>query len=74
MATLTGQQIKELVHSLKQEVANLNILVEQLEELLPDPDEGLEIKPEVKAKLIELQKTPRERLLTLREIRKKLMV
>ncbi|MFQ5874020.1 MAG: dCTP deaminase [Dehalococcoidia bacterium] len=52
------------IPTLRQEVARLNVLIEQLEEWLPDPDEGFELRPEVQQKLFKYLETPRESLVT----------
>lgn len=62
------------IPTLREEVARLNILIEQFEDWLPDPDEGLEIKPEIKGRLLNLSKTPGEQLLTIQEFKKRLKV
>lgn len=61
------------IPTLRQEVVRLNVLIEQFQELLADPDEGLEVKREVKERLLGLTSTPPERLLTIQEIRDRLM-
>ena len=85
MSTLSGRQIAEFVRSfaagmtslaeipaLRGEVARLNILIEELVEMLPDPDEGLVLRPEIEARLLESLKTPHDDLISTDDIRKKL--
>lgn len=60
------------IPTLRQEVARLSVLVEELEEKLPDPDEGLELKPEVQNRLRQSLQIPRDSLLSVHDMRKKL--
>lgn len=60
------------IPTLRQEVARLSVLVEELEEKLPDPDEGLELKPEVENRLRHSLQTARDSLLSVDEMRKNL--
>ncbi len=62
------------IPTLRQEVARLNVLMEQIGDWLPDPDEGLEIKPEVKEKLLSLSKVPCDQFITIQEFRRRLKV
>lgn len=57
---------------LRQEVARLSVLIEELEERLPDPDEGFELRPEVKEKLLRTLDTPRNVLISPDEVRRRL--
>ena len=57
---------------LRKEMTRLNALLEEFEENLPDPDEGLELRPEIKEKLLRSSKLPRNLLLSPAEIPKKL--
>ncbi|MFQ5826989.1 MAG: hypothetical protein ACE5IA_06500, partial [Dehalococcoidia bacterium] len=59
------------IPTLRQQVARLSVLIEELEERLPDPDEGLELKPEVEKLLSKTLDTPHDSLLTPDEIFKK---
>ncbi len=61
------------IPTLRMEVAHLSNLIEELEEGLPDPDEGLELKPEVKDKLIRSSKLQKSSLASIDEIRRQLM-
>jgi dCTP deaminase len=60
------------IPSLRQDVALLNGLVEELRERLPDSDEGLEIRPEVEERLRQSLQTPQSALLSVNDICKKL--
>jgi len=60
------------IPTLRQEVARLSVLVEELEEKLPDPDEGLELKPEVEERLRQSLQIPRDSLVSIHDMRKKL--
>ena len=55
------------IPTLRQQVAHLTIVIEELEERLPDLDEGLELKSEIEERLMETLKTPREKLLSSEE-------
>jgi dCTP deaminase len=57
---------------LRKEMTRLSALIEDLEESLPDPDEGLELRPEIKERLLKSSKLPRNCLLSPAEILKKL--
>lgn len=57
---------------LRKEMIRLSALLEEFEENLPDPDEGLELKPEIKEKLLKSSKLQRNCLLSPAEIIKKL--
>ncbi len=59
------------IPSLRLEVARLSILVEELDEKLPDPDEGLELRPEAEDRLRRSLQKPRESFLSADIIRKK---
>lgn len=59
------------IPTLRQQVARLNVLIEELEEKLPDPDEGLELRPEVETNLTKVQNAPRDSLLTPEQIWRK---
>jgi len=56
---------------LRKEMTRLSALLEEFEENLPDPDEGLELRPEVKERLLKSSKLPRNRLLSSIEVFKK---
>jgi dCTP deaminase len=58
---------------LRQKMTRLTALIEELEENLPDPDEGLELKPEVKERLLRSSKLSREFLIPPTAIRKKIV-
>jgi hypothetical protein len=60
------------IPALRQDVALLNGLVEELRERLPDSDEGLEIRPEIEKRLRQSLRTPRGSLLSVDDICKKL--
>jgi hypothetical protein len=52
------------VPKLRKEVEQLKVQVEELEERFPDPDEGLELRPEVAEALSETLNAQRDSLLT----------
>jgi len=60
------------IPNLRMEITRLNALIEELEEVLPDPDEGLELKPEVEDRLLRSSNLPRDFFLSAEGIRKKL--
>jgi len=60
------------IPTLRQEVARLNVLIQELQERLPDPDEGLELKPEIEERLRQSLATPQDSLLSIDDIRKAL--
>jgi len=60
------------IPNLRMEITRLNALIEELGEALPDPDEGLELKPEVEERLLRSSKLPRDFFLSAEGIRKKL--
>lgn len=53
---------------LRMEMAHLNVLIEELHEHLPDPDVGLELRPEIEERL----RTPSGKLISLDEMRENL--
>ena len=53
---------------LRNELNLLSGLFEEFGELLRDPDSGLELRPEVRQRLLESSKTPRESLLSSEDI------
>jgi len=57
---------------LRKEMTRLSALIEDLEDSLPDPDEGLELRPEIKERLLKSSKLPRNCFLSPAEILKKL--
>ena len=60
------------IPTLRMEVARLSNVIEELEESLPDPDEGLELRPEIKDRLKKSTRLPRSSLVSADEIRRKL--
>ena len=60
------------IPNLRMEITRLSALIEELEEALPDPDEGLELKPEVEDRLLQSSNLPRDFFLSAEGIRKKL--
>jgi len=60
------------IPTLRQEVARLNVLIEELEERLPDPDEGLEIRPEIEERLRRSLAAPERSLVSVDDMRRKL--
>jgi len=63
--------LAEIPH-LRREITRLNVLIEELEENLPDPDERFELRPEIKEKLLRSSRRPREFFVSPVEIRKKI--
>lgn len=63
--------LAEIPH-LRMEITRLNVLIEELEERLPDPDEGLELRREVEDRLLRSSRLPHSSLLSADEVRKKL--
>lgn len=55
------------IPTLRQQVARLNVLIEELEERLPDLDEGLELRPEVREALLESMNKSKDALLSSEE-------
>lgn len=60
------------IPALRREIARLSTLIEELEELLGDPDEGLEIKPEVQERLLRSKGLPRESLIPAEDMHRRL--
>lgn len=60
------------IPTLRQEVARLNVLIQELRETLPDPDEGLELKPEIEERLQQSLATPQGSLRSIDDIRREL--
>ena len=52
------------IPTLRAEIATLKVVIEQLREYLPDPDEGLELKPQVEQRLLNSLKTPDDEMLS----------
>lgn len=61
------------IPTLRIEVAHLSSVIEELEESLPDPDEGLELRQEVQDRLKQSSRLPQSSFLSADEIRKQLM-
>ena len=61
-----------VVHSFRRDIRRLNALIEELEERMADPDEGLQLKPEIEKKLIRTSKSSRDSLISAPDMRKKL--
>jgi dCTP deaminase len=57
------------IPTLRTEIARLGGLIEELEETLPDPDEGLELRPHIVERLKKSLKLPRNALISIDEIR-----
>lgn len=57
---------------LRMEVAHLSNVIEELEESLPDPDIGFEIRPDIMAKLQRSSALPRRSLLSIEKMRREL--
>jgi dCTP deaminase len=60
------------IPTLRQELALLSGLVEELRERFPDPDDGLEVRPEVQERLRQSLRAPRSSLLSIDDVYKKL--
>lgn len=60
------------IPTLRMEITRLGNVIEELEESLPDPDEGLDLRPEIRKRLEKLHKLPRSSLVSIDEIRDKL--
>lgn len=60
------------IPTLRTEVARLSNLIEELEESLPDVDEGLALRPEVIERLKASSNLPHSSLLSIEEIRRKI--
>ena len=57
---------------LRHQVAYLSGLIEELEEHLPDPDQGMRIRAEVQDKLMKSGDIPRDSLISLADMRKRI--
>ena len=60
------------IPTLRQEVTRLSVLLEELHELLPDPDAGWELRPEVVEKLQRSLENPNDDLISLEDMREKI--
>ncbi|MBA7563236.1 dCTP deaminase, dUMP-forming [subsurface metagenome] len=60
------------IPTLRMDVARLSGVIEELEESLPDPDEGLELRPEIRDRLKQSSKLPHDSLVSIDEIRRRL--
>jgi len=60
------------IPTLRMELARLSGVIEELEESLPDPDEGLELRPEIRDRLKQSSTLPRSSFLSADEIRRRL--
>lgn len=60
------------IPTFRRDIRRLNALIEELEERMADPDEGLELKPDVEKRLTRSSKLPRSSLLSPADMRKKL--
>ena len=60
------------IPTLRMEIARLSNVIEELEESLPDPDDELELRPNVKKRLEKSLKLPRSSLISIEEMRNKL--
>lgn len=60
------------IPNLRLDITRLSALIEELEEALPDPDEGLELKPEIEYRLLQSSKLSRDFFISAGEIQKKL--
>jgi len=60
------------IPTLRTEIARLGGLIEELEEVLPDPDEGLELRPQIVERLKKSLMLPRRTLISIDEIRERI--
>ena len=60
------------IPTLRMEIARLSNVIEELEESLPDPDEGLDLRPDIKKRLEKSVKLPRSSLISIDEMRSRL--
>jgi len=60
------------IPTLRMEVSRLNDLLEEFEEILPDPDEGLELRPEIVERLRKSRALPSSSLISLDEMRRRI--
>ena len=60
------------IPTLRMEIAHLSNVIEELEESLPDPDIGFEIRPEIIERLQKSSALPRRALISIEKIRKEL--
>lgn len=61
------------IPQLRVQMCRVSALIEELiEECFPDPDEGLELRPEIKKRLLKSSKMPKDLLIPVAEIHKKL--
>ena len=60
------------IPTLRMEIAHLSNVIEELEESLPDPDVGFEIRPEIIERLQRSSALPRRALISIEKIRKEL--
>lgn len=60
------------IPTLRVEIARLSNVIEELEESLPDPDEGLDLRPDIKKRLQKSLQLPRSSLVSLDEMRSRL--
>jgi dCTP deaminase len=59
------------IPTLRIEVSRLSNLLEEIEEILPDPDEGLELRPEIIDRLERSRKLPGSSFISLDEMRRR---
>jgi hypothetical protein len=59
------------IPQLRKEMVRVSALIEELIEGMPDPDENLELKPEIKERLLKSSKLPRSYLIPSFDIDKK---
>ncbi len=60
------------IPTLRMDVARLSGVIEELEESLPDPDEGLELRPEIRDRLNQSSKLTRSSLVSIDEFRRRM--
>lgn len=61
------------IPTFRRDIRRLNALIEELEERMADPDEGLELKPDIEKKLTRSSKLPRTSLISAADMRKQLV-
>lgn len=60
------------IPTFRRDIRRLNILIEELEERIADPDEGLELKPDVQDKITRSLNLPRDSYISASDMRKRL--
>lgn len=60
------------IPTFRKDIRRLNALLEELEERIADPDEGLEIKSDIRKRILRSSKLPHKSLISAAEMRKRL--